>query len=106
MIHAINKTLAEHADKIDPADKAAVEAAVSDAQKAIESNDKDDIRAKTEALSAVSQKIGEKIYAEVQKANAEAEAAAETQDTQAKSGDAAGDVVDAEFTEVDDKDNK
>jgi molecular chaperone DnaK len=109
MIHAVKKTLTEHADKIDPADKSAVEAAINDAQKAMESDDKDDIRAKTEALSEVSQKIGEKIYAEMQKANADAEAAAAAsaaENAKTTSDDAAGDVVDAEFTEVDDKDNK
>ena len=106
MIHAVTKTLTEHADKIADEDKKAIEAALEEAKKALESSDKEEIRAKTEALSQVSQKVGEKIYAENQKANAEADAAQQAAAggaDEAKSADA-GDVVDAEFTEV--KDNK
>jgi molecular chaperone DnaK len=99
MIHSTKKALAEHADKAGD-DKAAIEAAIAEAEEAIKGNDKEAIEAKTEALAKVAQKLGEKIYAEQQAAagGAETEGASNGGD---KKDD--GDVVDAEFTEVKDK---
>ena len=99
MIHSTKKALADHADKAGD-DKAAIEAAIAEAEEAIKGNDKEAIEAKTEALAKVAQKLGEKIYAEQQAAagGAETEGASNGGD---KKDD--GDVVDAEFTEVKDK---
>jgi molecular chaperone DnaK len=105
MIHSAKKALAEHGDKIDADEKGKIEAALKEAEEAIKGNDKAVIEAKTEALATVSQKMGEKIYAQQQAAagaagggGAEAAAAG---GGEAKKDD--GDVVDAEFTEVKDK---
>lgn len=96
LIHATNKSLKDLGDKVEADEKATIEAAVEALQEAIKGEDKDDIEAKTTALSEASAKLAERAYAE----NAEAgEAAAED----AQSG--GDDVVDAEFEEVDD-DNK
>ena len=98
MIHSVKKALADHGDKLSGDEKSAIEAAVKDAEEAIKSSDKETIAAKTATLAQASQKLGEKVYAEQQAASG-AGAAPGTES--AKTDDA--DVVDAEFTEVNDK---
>ncbi len=98
LIHSIKKALAEHGDKIDAEEKGKIETALAEAEEAMKGNDKDTIVAKTEALGQVSQKLGEQVYAEAQ---AQAgETGGETGGEQNQAEDA--DVVDAEFTEVQD----
>ena len=99
MIHSVKKALTDHGDKIEADEKAKIEDAIKEAEEAIKGSDKAAMEAKTQALAAASQKLGEKIYAESQQAAgaAGAEAAA----GEAKKDDS--DVVDAEFTEVKDK---
>ncbi|MBT0960767.1 molecular chaperone DnaK [Denitromonas iodatirespirans] len=98
LVHSIKKALAEHGDKIDADEKGKIEAAITDAEEAMKSNDKDTIVAKTEALGQVSQKLGEKMYADAQ---AQAGAAGGAEGGQSSKA-ADDDVVDAEFTEVQD----
>ncbi len=100
MIHTVKKALADHGDKIDAAEKSAIETALKDAEEALKGGDKDAIEAKTTALAQASQKLGEKVYAE-QQAAAGAAGAAPGTDAGGKKDE--GDVVDAEFTEVKDK---
>ena len=102
LVHSVKKALAEHGDKIGD-DKAKIEAAIAEAEEAIKSGDKAAIDAKSEALAAVSQKLGEHIYAQAQ-AEAGAAGAAGGGAGSAGSNKANDpDVVDAEFTEVKDK---
>ncbi|MEZ5626823.1 MAG: molecular chaperone DnaK [Rhodocyclaceae bacterium] len=98
LVHSIKKALAEHGDKIDADEKGKIEAAIAEAEEAMKSNDKDTIVAKTEALGQVSQKLGEKMYADAQ---AQAGAAGGAEGAQGGKAEDA-DVVDAEFTEVQD----
>jgi molecular chaperone DnaK len=105
MVHSVRKSLAEHGDKLDAADKEAIEAAIKDAEESLKGDDKATIEAKTEALMTASQKLGEKIYAEQAAAAAAAGAGAEGGEApqggpsaSAKSAD--DNVVDAEFKEV------
>ena len=98
LTHSVKKALAEHGDKIDAAEKTSIEAAIADAEEAMKGNDKDTIIAKTEALGQVSQKLGEKMYADAQ---AQAGAAGGAEGGAEKAEEA--DVVDAEFTEVHDE---
>jgi molecular chaperone DnaK len=103
MIHSVKKSLSEHGDKLEAGEKEQVEAALKDAEKSLEGEDKADIEAKTEALMTASQKLGEKIYAESQAAAAAAGAGQEAPQAEpASSSKAAADdnVVDAEFKEV------
>lgn len=97
LVHATTKSLKDLGDKVEADEKANIESAVEALQEAIKGEDKDDIEAKTAALSEASAKLAERAYAENAEAGA-GEAAAE--DTAQ-----ADDVVDAEFEEVDD-DNK
>jgi molecular chaperone DnaK len=105
MAHSVRKSLAEHGEKLDAAEKEKIESALKEVDEALKSDDKATIEAKTEALMTASQKLGEKIYADSQAAAgapgapgaAPGGASAEAQ-TQAAHGD--DDVVDAEFKEV------
>ena len=94
MVHSVKKSLGEHGDKLDAAEKEAIETAIKDVEDVLQSDDKDAIEAKTTALTEASQKLGEKVYAE-QQAQANTESA---QPEGEKTVD--GDVVDAEFEEV------
>ncbi|MEZ0232022.1 MAG: molecular chaperone DnaK [Methylophilaceae bacterium] len=101
MIHSVKKSLGEHGDKLDAGEKEKIEAAIKDVEDVIESEDKDAIEAKTNALMEASQKLGEKVYAASQAENAEPDVSqAEPQGE--KTVDA--EIVDAEFEEI--KDDK
>ncbi len=105
-MHSREKSLKEYGDKIEADEaKAKIEAAVKDAEEALKSDDKDRIEAAAKALAEASQKLGEKMYAEAQAAQAAAGGNAEAgaQGGKSESGKKdEGDVVDAEFTEVKD----
>jgi len=93
LVHATERQLEENGDKIDAGLKGEVEAAIAAAKTAIESNDPAEMTAKTQALTEVAMKMGQAIYEKEQ-------AAAASPGAEAPQGD--DDVVDAEFSEVDD----
>ena len=96
MVHSVKKSLTEHGDKLDEAEKTAIETALKEVEEVLQSDDKDVIEAKTNTLMEASQKLGEKVYAAEQ-------AAANTQSAQpSQEGEKTVDaeVVDAEFEEV------
>lgn len=95
MVHSVKKMLEEAGDKVSEEEKTAVEAAITELEEALKSDDKDDIEAKTKALTEASQAIAEKMYAEQAAQGEPGEAQAE-----------ADDAVDAEFEEVKDDDKK
>ena len=103
-VHSVKKSLGEHGDKLDAAEKDAIEAATKELEEALKGEDKDAIEAKTTALMTASQKLGEKVYAEAQAAAgaaggaAAADAGAAQQQKPAGSND--DDIVDAEVKEV------
>jgi molecular chaperone DnaK len=101
MIHATEKTLEEMGDKVEASEKADIEAAITDLQEAIKGEDKELIDQKTEALTALSGKMAEKMYAD-----AGAQAEADGASAEAESNADADDVVDAEFEEVKEDDKK
>lgn len=105
-VHSVNKSLAEHGDKLDAGEKDKIAAAVKELEEALKGEDKAAIDEKTTALMAASQKLGEKMYADAQAAQAAAGAAdgaaSASASASAASGGAAADdnVVDAEVKEV------
>jgi molecular chaperone DnaK len=103
LAHSVRKSLKDYGDKLEAGEKEKIEAALKDADSVMKSEDKADIDAKAQALAQASQKLGEKMYAESQKAASQANAPGE----EAKAGEQPkkdeGNVVDAEFTEVKDK---
>ncbi len=101
-VHTVTKSLADHGDKLDAAEKSAIEDAVKALEEALKGEDKAAIDEKTTALMTASQKLGEKMYAD-QAAAAQGAADAGAQAAQgASAGSAAQDdnVVDAEVKEV------
>jgi len=96
LVHATEQQLAEHGDKIDASLKSDIEAAIASAKTAIESGDTAEITAKSQALTEVAMKLGQAIYEKEQ-------ASASSPDAEAAATRASGDddVVDAEFSEVD-----
>jgi len=99
LVHSVNKSLKEYGEKLDAEERTKIEAALKDAEGALKSDDKAQIDAKTQALAQAAQKLGEKMYADAQKAQGP-QTSEETKGP-SKSDDA--NVVDAEFTEVKDK---
>jgi molecular chaperone DnaK len=94
LVHTTEKALAEHGSKVEESERRAIEDAVSDLKEALKGDDAEAIKAKTNTLAQASMKLGEAMY----KQQAESDAAKDA---------AKDDVVDAEFTEVDDdKNNK
>ncbi len=99
LVHATRKTLEEAGDKASEEEKEAINKAIGELEEALKGSDKDDIDAKTKALTEASGNLAQKMYAEAQQAEGGEAGAGE----QPKSGD---DVVDAEFEEVDDDKKK
>jgi len=102
-LHSVKKSLAEYGDKIDAAEKASIEAAIKALEEALKTEDKAAIDDKSAALMTVSQKLGEKMYADMQaKQAAEGAAAGDAGQAGAQGGTAQADdnVVDAEVKEV------
>ncbi len=98
MVHSVKKSLGEHGDSLEAAEKEAIEAAIKDVEEALKAEDKDAIEAKTATLMTASQKLGEKMYADSQAAAAAAGGAAAG--PEASSAPADDNVVDAEVKEV------
>ena len=96
MVHQVRKSLAEHGDKVDAAEKTAIEEALKAAEEALKGGDKDAMQARGEALMQASHKLAEKVYAGAQQEGGSPGA-------QGSAGKDDGDVVDAEFEEVKDK---
>ncbi len=101
LLHSTKKSLTEYGDKLEASEKEAIENAMKELEDTLRENDKAAIDAKITALSTAAQKLGEKMYADMQAQQA-AGAAPEGAQPAGEQQDA--DVVDAEFTEVKDGD--
>ncbi len=103
LIHSTERQLAEHGDKVDASVKSEIESAISEAKAAVESGDADQMTEKTNALAQSAMKLGEAMY-KAQQAETEG-AAGPDAGTSPPEGDAKPDeeVVDAEFSEVDEE---
>jgi len=102
LVHSVRKSLTEYGDKLDGGEKEKIEAAIKELEGVLKGEDKDAIEAKTTALMSVSQKLGEKMYADMQAAQA-AQAAGAAPDGSASGAEqkpADDNVVDAEVKEV------
>ena len=111
LVHSTRKALGEHGDKLEAGEKEKIEAAIKDLEEALKGSDKAVIDAKVAALSEAAQKLGEKMYADMQAQQAGAAAGAAAgagaagagSGAQASAKPAEDDVVDADFKEVKDK---
>ncbi|MEG3174916.1 molecular chaperone DnaK [Sphingomonas sp. RB3P16] len=93
LIHTTERQLADNADKVDASLKGEIEAAIAETKTAVEGGDPEAMKTKSEALAQVAMKLGQAIYEK--QAQADASPAAEAEAPKE-------DVVDAEFSEVDD----
>jgi len=89
VLHTTEKAVAEHGTKLSDTDRRAIENAMADLREALKGNDAALITAKASALQQQSIKLGEAVYAQSQ---------------HPPSGNE--NIVDAEFTEIDDQDKK
>ena len=105
-VHSVKKSLGEYGDKLEAGEKEKIEAAIKELEEAVKTDDTAAIEAKNTNLMEVSQKLGEKMYADMQAqeaANAAGGAAGGVGAEQAGAKPAADDnVVDAEVKEVKD----
>jgi molecular chaperone DnaK len=101
VIHSTEKALSEHGDKVSEADRAAIQTALDDLKGSLESEDAEQLSAKTQALIQASMKLGEAMY-KAQQGGEQASAEQPSDAAQASSED----VVDAEFEEVDGDEKK
>ena len=102
LIHSTEAQLKEHGDKVSADVKAEIETALVEAKTAVEGGDAATMTAKTEALTQAAMKLGQAIYEQAQAAGgAGASAGAEAVAAEAKPAE--DDVVDAEFSEVDEE---
>ncbi|NMG40478.1 molecular chaperone DnaK [Chelativorans sp. ZYF759] len=99
LLHSSEKSLHDYGDKVSEEDRKAIEDAIADLKTANEGEDADAIQAKSQTLAEVSMKLGQAMYeaSQAEAANADAKADAEA---------AGEDVVDADFEEIDEDDDK
>ncbi len=102
LVYQTEKTMKEHGDKLEEAEKQEIEEITEVLKKAIEEKNIDEIKEKTEKLSELVFKVSEKIYQDPNAPEGQQQAGEEGSEQEAPADD---DVVDAEFTEVD-EDNK
>ena len=108
LVHSTKKAMGEHGDQLESGEKEKIEAAIKDLEEALKGTDKAMIDAKIEALSTAAQKLGEKMYADMQAQQAAAGAGAGAGASSAEAAapgekSAQDDIVDADFKEVKDK---
>ncbi|MBN9595956.1 MAG: molecular chaperone DnaK [Afipia sp.] len=89
LVHSTEKALTEHGSKVGEPERKAIEDALADLKEALKGDDAEAIKTKTNTLAQASMKLGEAMYTQQAEADAAKDAAKD-------------DVVDAEFTEVDD----
>ncbi len=97
VIHSTEKALADHGDKVSADEKGAIETALADLKADLEGGDAESIAAKTQTLIQASMKLGEAMYKAQQGEGGDADASEQAADDG---------VVDAEFEEVSDDDDK
>jgi molecular chaperone DnaK len=100
LIHATEKSVQEHGEKVAAADKGAIETAIEALRQALQGEDSEVIKARTTDLMQASMKLGQAMYEAAQNATPEGG------DAGGEGGPKKDDVIDADFQEVDDQDKK
>jgi len=101
LVFQVEKNIKEHGDKISPEDKSKIEADLKDLKEALEKNEIETIKQKTQDLTQSSMKMGEAMYKDQQSSEAPGAEQPKQDDntSETKSDD---DVIDADYEEVDD----
>ena len=97
LIYTTEKSLTEHGEKIDSATKGSIQEALEALKKAMEGDDPEEIKSKSEALAQVSHKLAEAMYSEAKEDDVSADEGSTPEDS------AKDDVVEAEFEDLDEK---
>ena len=111
LIHSTQKTLKDAGDKVPESDKSALEASIADLKSSIDANDEEAMKTKTTALMQLSMKLGEQLY-KGGGAGPEPHSGApdndhlDDEEDKDRPRDKFDDVLDAEFTEIDEKNKK
>ncbi len=101
LVFQVEKNIKEHGDKINPEDKSKIEADLKDLKEALEKNEIESIKQKTQDLTQSSMKMGEAMYKDQQSSEAPgAEQPKQEDNTGENKND--DDVIDADYEEVDD----
>jgi molecular chaperone DnaK len=106
LVHSTKKAVTEYGDKLEAGEKEKIEAAIKELEAALKGDDKAEIDVKTMALSTAAQKLGEKMYADMQAQQAAGAAGGAAEGGPAGAADGKpkhDDVMDADFKEVKDK---
>jgi molecular chaperone DnaK len=107
LIHSTEKMLTDFGEKIDASEKSEIEKLIEDAKAAISGDDAAQIKSTMEALQQGSMKLGEAMYKAQQEEGQAAPDADNSGDGSSEKGsETDAEVVDADFEEVDDKDDK
>ena len=101
MIHGAEKSLTDLGDKADADAKNEVEQAITDLKTSLEGEDISAIKEKTSALSAIMMKMGEAAYKASEQNNS-----TDSEEKETSSNENKEDVVDADFEEVKDNEEK
>jgi molecular chaperone DnaK len=108
LIYSTEKSLSEYGEKVSESDREQISAGIEDLKKAVEADDTDDIKAKTEALQQAAYKLAEEVYkdagaqAEQQQPADEPEGGEEADSASNSDADSSGNVEDVDYEVVDD----
>ena len=101
LVFQVEKNIKEHGDKISAEDKSKIEADLKDLKEALEKNDAEVIKQKTQDLTQSSMKMGEAMYKDQQSTEAPG-AEQPQQENKSDENKNEDDVIDADYEEVDD----
>lgn len=102
IIHSVKKSLKEYGDQLSSDEKTKIETALKDAEEVLKTDNKDDIDAKTQALTEAAHKLAEKMYQQKDQQGQQAQPESGASSNQGEKP-VEGEVVDAEFEEVKNK---
>ena len=103
LVHTTEKNLEEHGDKVSEEEKSEIQTALQNLKDCLESDDAEEISAKSEALMQASMKLGEAMYKDMQPESGMDETTAggeQEADVDTNSSEEENTVVDADFEEV------
>ena len=100
LVHSTRKALAEYGEKLEAGERAKIESAISELETTLKGSDKAEIDAKMQALAAASQKLGEKIYADVPDADGGTNSNDSTSARDAANEKKGEEVTDVEFKDA------
>jgi molecular chaperone DnaK len=100
LVYSVEKNIREFGDKVDASEKANIEEAIAKVKKAIEGDDLDEIKKSQDALTSVSHKLAEAMYAKTAGGPGAGPGASGPAGADTSGGGKDDDVVDADFEEV------